>query len=155
MSCFFSLVIFIQGFWSHECLCTNVSQMPVEVRGCWISWNWSYRHLQATMCELGIKPESSVRAPSTLNLWAISPASCLRFLVLFSPVSFLCVWLFLPACVYVHHIEALIHDFWIYATDRTLQPQDHQSALKWSYDIRQTNINQMQNAALEYRQKSY
>lgn len=121
----------------------NVCQMSAEVRGCWISWNWSYRHLQATMFELGIKPESSARAPSTLNFWAISSASCLKiFSSVLSPVDVLCVWLFSPACVYVHHIEALIHDFWIYATDRTLQPHDHQPALKWSYYIRQTSINQ-------------
>lgn len=35
------------------------SVVPVEVRrGCWITWNWSYRRLEAAIRVLGIEPSS-------------------------------------------------------------------------------------------------
>ena len=55
-------------------VCSPMSCNATEVRsGCWIplelelSWNWSLRWFSATMCVLGIEPQSSGRAVGALN----------------------------------------------------------------------------------------
>lgn len=45
----------------------------LNVWGCKIGWNRSYRQLWAAMLFLGIKRGTSARVASTLNHWAISP----------------------------------------------------------------------------------
>lgn len=66
---------------AHECfsymyvcaLCAYL--VPTEVKGehC-VPWHWSYRWLWVITWVLGIKSESSIRATSLFNYWAISPA---------------------------------------------------------------------------------
>lgn len=64
----------------HVCLhaymhVNYVHAVPVEARKeYWNHWNWSYRHFQATMWVLRIKPRFSRRTLSAPNCRATSPA---------------------------------------------------------------------------------
>ena len=50
-------------------------QEPMEAtKWCWISWNWNYRWLWATVWGLGTESGFSARTLSALNYWGISLA---------------------------------------------------------------------------------
>ena len=59
----------------------HVHIVSIEARrGHLILWSWSSRLLWAAMWVLGIKPQSSGRAASSLSCWAISPVPKISFL---------------------------------------------------------------------------
>lgn len=61
----------IHGGWrANVCM-----QEPMEAtKWCWISWNWNYRWLLATLWGLGTESGFSARALSALDYWGISLA---------------------------------------------------------------------------------
>ena len=81
----------------HACLVTLEAR-----RGHWMSWNWSYRQLWATMWVLSIELGISGRPANTLNHGAISLVpqhlSCLSSTPTLSPNSF---WQVPPSYFYV------------------------------------------------------
>lgn len=61
----------------HVCVWVYVHDMHTDSRGTQrrqISWNWNYEPLWASMWVVGPKPKSSIRAVSTVNHGAFSPA---------------------------------------------------------------------------------
>lgn len=61
--------------WLHVCLCATWLAPKQTRERPQIPRNCSYRWLGAVTWELGIKPVSSNRVPSTCNCWAISTAA--------------------------------------------------------------------------------
>lgn len=86
-----------------HCACAWYAQRPEEGFGS--PWNWNYILLSTIMGVLGIDPELSARAASTLNSWATSPASlrsCFEDLWIFSYFIVLCTWVCI--CVPAPHV---------------------------------------------------
>lgn len=91
----FKFIFFVWGwvFCQHLCLCMLDACGGQEKASDLV--NWSYRQLLPTVWVLGIELESSGRAVSVLNVWAISSSQDFFFCVC------VCVFLFVHMCLYI------------------------------------------------------
>lgn len=95
------------------CLHVQVCMVPVEAWNVhWIHWKWNYTWLLAAMWVLGTQLESSARAASIFNPWAISLPPKIRFLTIPNRSKFLTVHIQyeIPA-LRKRHIEATLNTY--------------------------------------------
>lgn len=87
----------------HACL------VPLKARrGCWVSWNCSYRYLLAAMLLLGTEPGFFARAVYALKHQVISPSPSSNTLTIVFEIFVLCI-----SCVafVTEHYRALCVNF--------------------------------------------